>query len=658
MAATWTQVWTPVHEPGGSTEEEENLRGWVSNTDEAEDVKEQLQVAECITFVGDRKGKGFGNGILHLQNPDGKLIHMPRVRFSDIKDNVVSADSVPFAIVSRYSLRCMYGKDKNQAAKRKNEELAEKAMKEDHPLPRKRKYRRLQGSKKKGCPAMIEMKEVIRFTDYDTNDDSGMSKRAISDHIRADLRNGDKFNFERRIYIRLPSKTDHQSVHTLGKLTGFMNPMHKTVSTKLVDLVGHGVTNLNEMKRHLRAHLHTVLFPDVEKRPSITDTAFYPSDNTIRQRMYAARMQLRIMAEAGEKETHDQFEKRFSTLVIHGFVSLSTSLGIQSGLFDALIKLKDEERTVKEIADTAGLKERYVKEWLGVMVSADIVDINPETEKYSLPPHRIPFFLSGSSVSNLAVTLTELPMYGAVYNKLLDCLKKDGPLGLPYSEYTDFHTVMSNHSSIWVLQHLVQDFIPSMPQIEERMKSGIRILDLGCGRGLASLVFAENYPNSTVVGLDFSEEAINYGKERAKEKGLTNVEFVCEDAACIPDDWNNTIDYIYTFDVIHDLAHADNVLLALNRILKPDGVFSMIDIDCKTKHSENSSNDYCSMLYSMSLFHCLPISLFFEGSVGLGTCWGREKATEFLKDAGFRVDSITKPLGSSQAHYMCSKKVK
>ncbi|XP_030832655.1 uncharacterized protein LOC105443044 [Strongylocentrotus purpuratus] len=364
------------------------------------------------------------------------------------------------------------------------------------------------------------------------------------------------------------------------------------------------------------------------------------------------------MAEAGEKETHDQFEKRFSTLVIHGFVSLSTSLGIQSGLFEALIKLKDVERTVKEIADTAGLKERYVKEWLGVMVAADIVDINPETEKYSLPPHRITFFQSGSSDSNLAVTLTDLTMYGAVYKKLLDCLKKDGPQGLSYSEYTDFHTVMSNHSSIWVLQHLVQDFIPSMPQIEERMKSGIRILDLGCGRGLASLAFAESYPNSTVVGLDFSQEAINYGKERAKEKGLTNVEFIREDAACIPDDWNNTIDYIYTFNVIHDLAHADKVLLALNRILKPDGVFSMIDIDCNTKHSENASNEYCSMLYTMSLFHCLAISLFFEGSVGLGTCWGREKATEFLKDAGFQVNSITKPVGSSQAHYMCTKKVK
>lgn len=46
-----------------------------------------------------------------------------------------------------------------------------------------------------------------------------MSKRAISDHIRAALRNGDKFNFEQRIYIRLPSKTDHQSVHTLGKVS-------------------------------------------------------------------------------------------------------------------------------------------------------------------------------------------------------------------------------------------------------------------------------------------------------------------------------------------------------------------------------------------------------------------------------------------------------
>ena len=70
-----------------------------------------------------------------------------------------------------------------------------------------------------------------------------------------------------------------------------------------------------------------------------------------------------------------------------------------------------------------------MKEWLGVMVAADIVDINPETEKYSLPPHRIPFFQSGSSVSDLGVVLTALPMFGGVYKKLLACLKKDGPQG-------------------------------------------------------------------------------------------------------------------------------------------------------------------------------------------------------------------------------------
>ncbi|XP_041465054.1 uncharacterized S-adenosylmethionine-dependent methyltransferase Rv2258c-like isoform X1 [Lytechinus variegatus] len=364
---------------------------------------------------------------------------------------------------------------------------------------------------------------------------------------------------------------------------------------------------------------------------------------------------VRTMAKAGE--TFEEFGERFTNLVIHGFVSLSTSLGIQSGLFDALIKLKDEERTVQEIADTAGLKERYVKEWLGVMVTADIVDINPETEKYILPPHRIPYFQPGSKVCDLAAVITALPMFGEIYKKLLECLKKDGPLGLSYSEYTDFHTMMSKFSSRWFQQHLVQDFIPSMPQVEERMKSGIRVLDLGCGRGLASLALAQNYPNSTIIGLDFSKEATDYARELAKEQGLANVEFVCEDAACIPDSWNETIDYIFTYDVIHDLGHADKVLLALGRILKPDGVFSMIDPDCNTKQSRNASNEYFSRLYTMSLFHCLPISLFSEGSVGLGTCWGRDKATQFLKAAGFRVDSITNPAGTNQAHYMCTKQV-
>lgn len=76
-------------------------------------------------------------------------------------------------------------------------------------------------------------------------------------------------------------------------MTGFLKPIDKRLSQRLTDLVGHGVSSVQEMKRHLRIHVETVLYPDPEIRPQGTDTAFYPTDEVLASRIYAAKMHLR-----------------------------------------------------------------------------------------------------------------------------------------------------------------------------------------------------------------------------------------------------------------------------------------------------------------------------------------------------------------------------
>ncbi|XP_071486331.1 cholesterol oxidase-like [Diadema antillarum] len=146
-----------------------------------------------------------------------------------------------------------------------------------------------------------------------------------------------------------------------------------------------------------------------------------------------------IMAESRAKEeTSEAFADRFSTILTHGFVALAVSLGVETGIFDALVHLKDQESTAQEIANAAGLKERYVQEWLGCMSVARLVDINPATEKYLLPEHRAPFFTRGTDAHNLALFSDAMPMLSGVYSKLAECLKKDGPSGEPQIDYSSF----------------------------------------------------------------------------------------------------------------------------------------------------------------------------------------------------------------------------
>jgi len=139
---------------------------------------------------------------------------------------------------------------------------------------------------------------------------------------------------------------------------------------------------------------------------------------------------------------------------------------------------------------------------------------------------------------------------------------------------------MAEDSNLSVLSFLESHILPLVPSLAESLKKGIRTLDMGCGRGLVMLRLAELYPKSRFVGMDLSEEAIEFARGEATRRGLSNIEFVVRDAS----DFDKTaqpesFDFITTFDEIHDQAKPLNVLRGIHRALKPDGVYLMQDIN-------------------------------------------------------------------------------
>ncbi|CAC5403653.1 unnamed protein product [Mytilus coruscus] len=161
----------------------------------------------------------------------------------------------------------------------------------DHPIPVKEKVM-VQTSKKKNCPESIIMKEVICFPDFKVTENTEKRKRVVSEKIR-DLINGDdEIKMEYRIYMKFPTDQDHQNTHQLGKLTGFMNPINKDVSAKIDELVGHGVSSVSEMRRHLKVFVNETLFSG-KTLPSINDVAYYPTETIIRKHMYMAQTKLK-----------------------------------------------------------------------------------------------------------------------------------------------------------------------------------------------------------------------------------------------------------------------------------------------------------------------------------------------------------------------------
>jgi 2-polyprenyl-3-methyl-5-hydroxy-6-metoxy-1,4-benzoquinol methylase len=307
------------------------------------------------------------------------------------------------------------------------------------------------------------------------------------------------------------------------------------------------------------------------------------------------------------------------------------SVGHRTGLFDAM---KDQPAaTSGEIAAWAGLNERYVREWLGAMVTGGVVEVDPPTLRFRLPPEHAAYLCRAAAADNFAAFTQYIALLGGVEDDIVECFRKGG--GVPYERFPRFHEVMAEDSGQSVLSSLESHILPLVPGLAERLARGVRVLDVGCGRGRVLIRLAELFPKSRFVGMDLSREAIQNAREEAAARGLANIQFVARDLS----DFDQTaepdaFDIITTFDAIHDQARPLQVLQGIHRALRGDGVYVMQDIKGSSHVYNNISHPLGTMLYTVSCMHCMTVSLAGNGE-GLGAMWGEEKTREYLARAGF-----------------------
>jgi 2-polyprenyl-3-methyl-5-hydroxy-6-metoxy-1,4-benzoquinol methylase len=311
-----------------------------------------------------------------------------------------------------------------------------------------------------------------------------------------------------------------------------------------------------------------------------------------------------------------------------GALNLMISIGHRTGLFDTMAEMPPS--TSEQIAAKAGLNERYVKEWLGAMVTGRIIDYNPEDKTYSFPREHAALLTRAATPNNLAVTTQWFSVLGDVEDEIVECFKKGG--GVPYSSYKRFHEVMAEESDQTVVAALIDHILPLVPGLPEWLQRGIEVLEVGCGSGRALNRMASVFLNSKFIGYDLSEEAINTGRSEAKKRGLTNVRFEVKDVSNIGA--SERFALIAAFDAIHDQAKPDKVLREISNALRPDGTFLMQDIAGSSYVHKNLDHLVAPLIYTISCMHCMTVSLA-QGGAGLGAAWGEELALKMLREAGF-----------------------
>jgi SAM-dependent methyltransferase len=303
-------------------------------------------------------------------------------------------------------------------------------------------------------------------------------------------------------------------------------------------------------------------------------------------------------------------------------------IGDRLGIFRALADAGTV--TSAALAERTGLSERYLREWLGAMTAAGYVIYDPAAKTYAMPAEHAmvlardesPFF-AGGFIEMIVPQMSIAP-------KVMESFKNGR--GVPQTEYpAETWEAMERSSAAMYRHSLVRKWLPTMPQVVEKLTAGGSSLDVGCGAGRAAIAIATAFPKAKVFGYDAHAGSLERARANARAAGLGDrVTFDVVDCTRLP---TAQFDFISTFDVVHDSVDPDALLKSIRGALKPGGTYLMVEVNVSSKLEDNI-NPMGRLMYSMSTLYCMTTSLA-HGGAGIGACMGEAKARELAAAAGF-----------------------
>jgi ubiquinone/menaquinone biosynthesis C-methylase UbiE len=177
--------------------------------------------------------------------------------------------------------------------------------------------------------------------------------------------------------------------------------------------------------------------------------------------------------------------------------------------------------------------------------------------------------------------------------------------------------------------------IPAIDGIRDALANGVKVADIGCGAGSAILLMGKHFPKSSFVGYDISQYALDRAADKLNASGVKNVSFHDPRKQPLPTD--NSVDFISTFDCIHDMTHPAEMMHSIRAALKPNGTWLLVDIKAHDTFALNAQkNPMAPLMYGISVLSCMSSAMSSPDGAGLGTLGlSAGNAESMAKSAGF-----------------------
>jgi 2-polyprenyl-3-methyl-5-hydroxy-6-metoxy-1,4-benzoquinol methylase len=283
-----------------------------------------------------------------------------------------------------------------------------------------------------------------------------------------------------------------------------------------------------------------------------------------------------------------------------------------------------------EIASRTKVPERYIREWLCNQAAGGYVSYDPSTDR---------FMLDDEQAFALADENSPASLLGA-FHIVMSAIKDESKLtkaikagrGLDWGEHDQcLYTGTERFFRTSYEANLVSSWIPALEGVEEKLKKGAVVADVGCGHGASTIIMAKAFPNSNFVGFDYHKPSILTANKRAKQAGVGDrVKFKVAKSTDFP---GNAYDLVAIFDALHDMGDPHGTASHVRKSLKSDGTFMVVEPFANDK-IEHNLNPIGRMFYAASTMICVPASLAHNGPA-LGAQAGESKLREVITSGGF-----------------------
>lgn len=334
----------------------------------------------------------------------------------------------------------------------------------------------------------------------------------------------------------------------------------------------------------------------------------------------------------------DALAERLLTATRGTFDIFTLYLGDRLGFYRALAQVNGHGLTSTELAQRTGTVERYAREWLeqqtvtGVLV-VEAADADPQTRRYHLPAGHAEVLVERDSLNYLAPLAQLAVSVTRPLEALLSAYRHGG--GVPLAQYgSDFREGQASINRAAFLQQLGGEWLPAIPDIHQRLQTGGRVADLGCGAGWSSIGLARAYPLSQVDGFDLDAPSIAMARANAAEAGVGDrVAFHVRDAA--DPALAGRYDLAIALEAVHDMSNPVGALRTMRQLAGPRGAVLVVDERVGDTFTP-AGNDVEWMMYGWSVLHCLPVGMADQPSVGTGTVMRADTLRAYARQAGYR----------------------